>query len=40
MTKIGNISTIVVSSICLIIWVAVTAYYGTWDTSESNWDLL
>ncbi|KAH6642510.1 hypothetical protein C7974DRAFT_103476 [Boeremia exigua] len=40
MTKVGNISTIVVSSICLVLWVAVTAYYGTWDTSETNWDLL
>ena len=40
MTKIGNISTIVVSSVCLALWIAVTVYYGTWDTSETNWDLL
>lgn len=40
MTKVGNISTIVVSSVCLALWIAVTAYYGTWDTSETNWDLL
>jgi hypothetical protein len=40
MTKIGNISTIVVSSICLALWIAVTVYFGTWDTSETNWDLL
>ena len=40
MTKVGNISTMVVSAICLALWVAVTAYYGTWDTSETNWDLL
>jgi hypothetical protein len=40
MTKVGNISTMVVSAICLALWVAVTAYYGTWDTSETSWDLL
>jgi hypothetical protein len=40
MTKVGNISTMAVSAICLVLWVAVTAYYGTWDTSETNWDLL
>jgi hypothetical protein len=40
MTKVGNISTIVVSSICLVLWVAVTAYYASWDTTETNWDLL
>lgn len=40
MTKIGNISTIVVSSVCLALWITVTVYYGTWDTSETNWDLL
>lgn len=37
---IENISTMVVSALCLVLWVAVTAYYGTWDTSETNWDLL
>jgi hypothetical protein len=40
LTKVGNISTMVVSAICLALWVAVTAYYGTWDTSETSWDLL
>jgi len=40
MTKIGNVTTIVVSSICLIVWVIVTAYYGSWDTNKTNWDLL
>ncbi|KAF9701301.1 hypothetical protein EKO04_000120 [Ascochyta lentis] len=40
MTKVGNISTIVVSLICLMLWVGVTGYYGTWDKSETNWDLL
>ncbi|KAF3034916.1 hypothetical protein E8E12_005984 [Didymella heteroderae] len=40
MTKVGNISTMVASAICLALWVAVTAYYGTWDTSETSWDLL
>ncbi|KAH8723552.1 hypothetical protein GQ44DRAFT_656429 [Phaeosphaeriaceae sp. PMI808] len=39
-TKTGNVTTIVVSSICLLVWVAVTAYYGSWDTKETSWDLL
>jgi len=40
MTKVGNISTIVVSSVSLTLWVIVTVWYGTWDTSETNYDLL
>ncbi|KAJ4983354.1 hypothetical protein SVAN01_11139 [Stagonosporopsis vannaccii] len=40
MTKVGNISTIVVSSLSLALWIAVTAWYGTWDTSETHYDLL
>lgn len=32
--------TIAVSSLCLILWVAITAYYGTWNTPGANWDLL
>lgn len=40
MTKVGNTTTMVISAMCLALWVAVTAYYGTWDTSETSWDLL
>lgn len=40
MTKTGNIVTVIVSSICLVLWVSVTAWYESWDTSETNWDLL
>ncbi|KAF2265881.1 hypothetical protein CC78DRAFT_542850 [Lojkania enalia] len=40
MTKAGNIMTMIVSSIGLALWVAVTVYYGTWDTKETNRDLL
>ncbi|KAF2128744.1 hypothetical protein P153DRAFT_367100 [Dothidotthia symphoricarpi CBS 119687] len=40
MTQTGNVATVVISSVCLVVWVVVTAYYGTWDTSETNWDLL
>ncbi|CAO2648669.1 Nn.00g079360.m01.CDS01 [Neocucurbitaria sp. VM-36] len=40
MTKTGNITTAVISSICLVIGIAVTVYYGTWDSRETNWDLL
>ncbi|KAH7355929.1 hypothetical protein BKA66DRAFT_429211 [Pyrenochaeta sp. MPI-SDFR-AT-0127] len=40
MTTTGNITTIVISSVCLVVWIAVTAYYETWDSSETNWDLL
>ncbi|KAF1926621.1 uncharacterized protein M421DRAFT_211971 [Didymella exigua CBS 183.55] len=39
-TKVSNISTMVMSSICLALWIAVTSYYGTWDSSETSWDLL
>lgn len=40
MMKVSNISTMMVSAICLVLWLAVTVYYGTWDTSETSWDLL
>jgi len=40
MTKTGNITTMVVSSICLALWIAVAAYYASWDTKETNWDLM
>ncbi|KAH6509891.1 hypothetical protein HBI56_129380 [Parastagonospora nodorum] len=40
MTNTGNVTTIVISSICLIVWIIVTAYYGSWDTNKTNWDLL
>ncbi|OAL01794.1 hypothetical protein IQ06DRAFT_272680 [Phaeosphaeriaceae sp. SRC1lsM3a] len=40
MTKTGNITTIIISVICLVVWIAVTAYYGSWDTQKTNWDLL
>jgi hypothetical protein len=40
MTKTGNITTVVVSLVCLVLWIAVTAYYASWDTKETNWDLM
>lgn len=40
MTKTGNISTVIISFICLALWFAVTAYYASWDTKDTNWDLL
>ncbi|KAJ4319291.1 hypothetical protein N0V94_003983 [Neodidymelliopsis sp. IMI 364377] len=40
MTKVGNVSTVVISVICLGLWIGVTAYYGSWDTKEAHWDLL
>jgi hypothetical protein len=39
-TKTGNVTTIAISSICLVVWVAVTAFYESWDTTKTNWDLL
>lgn len=40
MTKTGNITTVIISAMCLVLWVIVTAYYGSWDTKDTNWDLL
>ena len=40
MTKTGNIATIFISFICLILWVATTAYYASFDTKKTNWDLM
>ncbi|KAF2024001.1 hypothetical protein EK21DRAFT_118199 [Setomelanomma holmii] len=40
MTKTGNVTTMIVSAVCLVVWVVVTAYYGSWDTKKTNWDLL
>lgn len=40
MTNVGNLTTIVVSSACLAIWIGVTAWYGTWDSKNTNWDLM
>ncbi|KAH7135143.1 hypothetical protein B0J11DRAFT_547171 [Dendryphion nanum] len=40
MTKTGNFWTGIISFICLVFWVVVTALYGTWDTKETNFDLL
>jgi hypothetical protein len=40
MTKTGNVTTIIVTFACLVIWVVVTAYYGSWDTEKTNWDLM
>jgi hypothetical protein len=40
MTKTGNLTTTIVSGICLVVWVVVAAYYGSWDTKRTNWDLL
>ena len=28
------------SFLCLVLWTTVTALYGTWDTKETNFDLL
>lgn len=40
MTKTGNVATIVISVICLALWVATTVYYVSWDTKETHWDLM
>lgn len=40
MTHVGNVTTIVVSSACLVIWIGVTAYYGSWDSKNTNWDIM
>ncbi|KAJ4293994.1 hypothetical protein N0V90_007683 [Kalmusia sp. IMI 367209] len=40
MTKTGNIATIFISIVCLALWAAVTAYYASWDTKETHWDLM
>ncbi|KAF1968470.1 hypothetical protein BU23DRAFT_480106 [Bimuria novae-zelandiae CBS 107.79] len=40
MTKTGNIATIIISTVCLALWVATTAYYASWDTKETHWDLM
>ncbi|KAL6705247.1 hypothetical protein ACN47E_007207 [Coniothyrium glycines] len=40
MTKTGNITTMVVSSVCLVLWIVVTAYYHSWDSKKTNWDLM
>jgi hypothetical protein len=40
MTKTGNVTTVVVSIVGLVLWIAVTAYYASWDTRETGWDLM
>ncbi|OAL44853.1 hypothetical protein IQ07DRAFT_684690 [Pyrenochaeta sp. DS3sAY3a] len=40
LTTTGNVATVVTSVICLALWIAVTVYYETWDTKETNWDLM
>ncbi|KAF2448106.1 hypothetical protein P171DRAFT_428229 [Karstenula rhodostoma CBS 690.94] len=40
MTKTGNIATITISAVCLALWIATTAYYASWDTEETHWDLM
>ncbi|KAF2686335.1 hypothetical protein K458DRAFT_299167 [Lentithecium fluviatile CBS 122367] len=40
MTRTGNITTVLISTTCLALWIAVTVYYASWDTKETNWDLL
>lgn len=40
MTKTGNIATIFISAVCLALWIATTAYYASWDTKETHWDLM
>jgi len=40
MTKVGNVATVVVSTVSLAIWVGITVYYGIWDTKETKFDLL
>lgn len=40
MTKTGNAMTIIVSITGLALWIAVAAYYASWDTKETNWDLM
>lgn len=40
MTKAGNIFTVIISTISLTLWIAVTGYYAAWDTKKTNFDLL
>jgi uncharacterized membrane protein len=40
MTKVGNIATVAVSVICLILWISVISYYKSWDKKSTNWDLM
>jgi hypothetical protein len=40
MTNTGNNATIFISSFCLSLWVTTTAYYASWDTKETHWDLM
>jgi uncharacterized membrane protein len=40
MTKTGNVTTVVVSVVGLVLWIAVTAYYASWDTKQTGWDLM
>jgi hypothetical protein len=40
MTKVGNIATVAVSVICLILWISVISYYKSWDRKRTNWDLM
>jgi hypothetical protein len=40
MTNTGNNATIFISSFCLTLWIITTAYYASWDTKETNWDLM
>lgn len=40
MTRTGNTTTLLISTICLALWTTVTVYYASWDTKETNWDLL
>jgi hypothetical protein len=40
MTKTGNLTTVVVSVVGLVLWIAVTAYYASWDTKQTGWDLM
>jgi hypothetical protein len=40
MTKVGNIATVAVSVICLILWISVISYYKSWDNKKTNWDLM
>jgi hypothetical protein len=40
MTKVGNIATVAVSVICLVLWISVISYYKSWDNKKTNWDLM
>jgi hypothetical protein len=40
MTKTGNIATVAVSVICLVLWISVISYYKSWDNKKTNWDLM